>query len=54
MGNGAHGAIVYRGMGYREYRPHGLWGTGGMAHMGNGVPGAVREKRAFFRTFATA
>ena len=30
MDNGAHEAIVYRGMGYREYRPHSLWGTGGM------------------------
>ena len=39
MGNGAHGAIVYRGMGYRGYRPHGLWGTEGMAHMGNGYRG---------------
>ena len=41
MGNGAHGAIVYRGMGYRGCRPHGLWGMGvwGMAHMGNEVQG---------------
>ena len=30
MGNGAHGAIVYRG-----YRPHGQWGTGGMGHIDN-------------------
>ena len=39
MDNGAHGAIVYRGMGYRGYRPHGLWGTGGMGHMDNGTHG---------------
>ena len=39
MGNGAHEAIVYRGVGYRGYRPHGLWGTGGMSHMDNGRHG---------------
>ena len=36
MDNGAHGAIVYRGYGVQGYRPHGLWGTEGMVHMGNG------------------
>ena len=34
MDNGTHEAIVYRG-----YRPHGLWGTGGMSHMDNGTHG---------------
>ena len=42
IGNGAHGAIVYRGMGYR---PHGQWGTWGNSiqgvwgtgHMGDGA-----------------
>ena len=45
IGNGAHGAIVYRGMGYRGYRPHGQWGTWdnsiqgvwGIGCMGNGA-----------------
>ena len=40
MGNGAHGAIVYRGMGYRGYRPHGpwcLWAMGAQGVWGTGV-----------------
>ena len=39
MDNGSHGAIVYRGMRHRGYRPHGLGGTGGMGHMDNGTHG---------------
>ena len=34
MGGGAHGAIVYRGMGYRGYRPHGPWGLWPMGAQG--------------------
>ena len=42
IGNGVHGAIVYRDMGYRGYRPHGQWGNSiqgvwGTGHMGNGA-----------------
>ena len=44
MDNGAHGAIVYRGMGYRgighmAYGAQGVWDTGGMGHMDNGTHG---------------
>ena len=45
MGNGAHGAIVYRGYGVQGYRPHrpwvmgaqgcGVWATWAMGPMGN-------------------
>ena len=35
MGNGAHGAIVYRGYGVQGYSPHGPWGPWGMGHMGD-------------------
>ena len=60
MGNGAHGAIVYRGYGVQGYRPHGaygqwgtgVWGTGvwamgyrGMQPMGNGGTGGMGYKR---------
>ena len=31
MGNRAHAAIVYRGYGVQQYRPHGKWTMG---HMG--------------------
>ena len=37
-GNGAHGAIVYRGYGVQVYRPHGKWAMG---HMDNGTHGAI-------------
>ena len=36
MGSGAHGAIVYRGMGYRGYGPWGLWAMGAEGVWGTG------------------
>ena len=40
MGNGTHGAITYRSMGYRGHMGNGAQGvmiTGGMGHMDNGT-----------------
>ena len=46
MGNGAHGAIVYRGywvegLGHMGNGAQGQLGTVGMGHMGNGVHGTM-------------
>ena len=39
MGNGTHGAIVYRGCGVQGYGAYGQWGCGGMGYKGYGHMG---------------
>ena len=39
VGNGTHGAIVYRGYGVQRVWAYGQWGQRGMGHMGNRAHG---------------